>query len=106
MTFISTSRALDDDRFLWRIRAVALTVAAGHAKNGTSPERALADRILNAPKAPNPPLEALVAATQEISDAIVVTEDSTVETEDVTDESILAAVNAHWVTAARVQGLE
>lgn len=106
MTFIATGRALDDDRFLWRIRAAALTVAAGHVQAESTPARALADRILNAPKAPNPPLEALVAATPDISDAIVVTEDSTVNTEEVKDEKILEAVTTHWITAARVQGLD
>ena len=105
MSFITTARALDDDRFAWRIRAAALTVAAGHVQEAPCPARTFAERILSAPMSPNRPLEALVAATPAISEAITVDDDNTVHTNAVTDEAILTAVTTQWTTAARVLGI-
>lgn len=96
MSLIATARAQDDARFVWRVKAAALTVAAGKAVNATGSEAALIKFILDTPMADNPTLVGLIAANSAVSAAVTVDEHNTVSTELVPDSAILAAVTSSW----------
>lgn len=102
MSFITTARAIDDDRFTWRVRAAAITVAARHINGEDGTAKAFAELIFQNPMSPNRPLEALVAANPAISETVTVDDNGTVNTELVPDGDIEFVITDLWLTAARI----
>lgn len=104
MALINTARALDDARFLWRVRAAQLELAAAkiRANNITGSTRLYAEHILANPMAADPRMEALVATNDAVAEAIVVDEYNTVNTEGVTDAQITSAANTYFATVAEL----
>lgn len=100
MSLLNTARALDDARFVWRVKAAALTIAADKISSAGGAGQAFASFILAAPMAENVTMNALVAASAPVAASVTVDEFNTVSTEAVSDEDILAAVGANWDTLA------
>jgi hypothetical protein len=100
MSLLNTARALDDARFVWRVKAAALTIAADKISSTGGAGQAFASFILGAPMADNITMSALVAADAAVAATVTVDEFNTVSTEGVSDGDILAAVQAHWDTMA------
>lgn len=104
-TLIKTARALDDQRFLWRVRAAMLEAASYHVRAGATEDTSsgmYARHILANPMAQDRRMEALVATDDKVAAAVMVDEYSTVNTEYVTDEDINTAVAANWQIAAEL----
>lgn len=102
LALINTARALDDPRFLWRVRAALLERAATKVRIASTPviERLYAEYILSNPMTPDPRMEAMVATTDTVAEAVTVDQYNTVSTEGVTDDQIAAAVNTAFITVA------
>lgn len=104
-TLINTARALDDTRFLWRVRAAILITARNKLASGTSNAniKAYANAVMADPMAQDRQMEALVAADDTVADLVVVDEFNTVSTEDVPDSVILTSVSNNWLTVANMR---
>lgn len=100
MSLLNTARALDDARFVWRVKAAALTIAADKISSATGNEQAFASFILGAPMSDNHTMTALAAAAPAVAATVTVDQFNTVSTEAVLDEDILSAVEANWSTLA------
>lgn len=100
MSLIATARALDDQRFLWRVRAATMNLAISKYNSADAKDKALAQEILDRPMSPQLTMEALVASHNPISAAIVTDISNTVSTEDVTDAQITTAVALYWSAVA------
>lgn len=100
MSLIGTARALDDQRFLWRVRAATLNLAVTKYSSTNANDKALAQEVLDAPMQQNRTLEALVANNAAVSDAVIIDANNTVNTETVTDAQINAAVAQYWPSVA------
>lgn len=100
MSLLNTARALDDARFVWRVKAAALTIAADKVTNSTGNEQGFASFILGTPMGDCPTLCALVAAAPDVAAAVTVDEFNTVSTEAVTDQDIIDATGTFWSVAA------
>jgi hypothetical protein len=100
MSLIATARALEDQRFLWRVRAATLELAITKYQSTTANDKALAQEILDMPMLQNRTMEALVACQDTISAAITVDANNTVNTEAVTDAMITSAVATYWTPVA------
>ncbi|USL85072.1 hypothetical protein [Arthrobacter phage SWEP2] len=100
MSLIATARALDDPRFLWRVNAAAITVAAARVKETNSDAQVYAEYVLDNPMQQNLTLAALVACTPAVAAAIEVDAFNTVSTEAVPDTDILYVVGEVWATVA------
>jgi hypothetical protein len=100
MSLIGTARALDDDRFLWRVRAAALNAAVSKYSSTDANDKGFAQEILDSPMKQNATLEALVANNAAVSAAVVIDEANTVNTEGVTDTQITNAVTMYWPAVA------
>lgn len=100
MSLIATARALDDQRFLWRVRAATLNLAVTMYSSADAASKALAQEVLDYPMQQNSTLEALVASNAAVSALIVIDANSTVNTEAVTDAAINNAVAAYWPAVA------
>jgi hypothetical protein len=100
MSLISTARALDDARFLWRVRAAMLNTAVTKYTSTNANEKALAEAILDDPMMPNRSMEALVATNNSVSAAVIIDDMNTVDTEAVTDAMIMTAVSNYWTAVA------
>lgn len=101
MALINTARALDDARFLWRVRAAMLELATAKVRaNVTGNVRLYAEHILANPMAADPRMEAFVATNDTVSDAVEVDEFNTVSTEGVTDAQITSAANSAFNVVA------
>ena len=100
MSLISTARALDDDRFLWRVRAAALNVAITKFGGADGIEKNFAQYIIDNPMTPLKTLEAIVANNTAVSAAVTVDQYNTVNTEAVTDSIIISGVQNVWNAAA------
>lgn len=100
MSLIATARALDDQRFLWRVRAATLNLAVTKYSSANANDKALAQEILDNPMQQNKTIEALVANNPAVSGAVVIDETSTVNSEAVTDAQITAAVAQYWPAVA------
>lgn len=100
MSLIGTARALDDDRFLWRVRAAMLNAAVAKYSSADANDKGFAQEILDAPMQRSATLEALVANNPAVSAAIVTDGDNTVNTEGVTDAQITNAVTQYWPAVA------
>jgi hypothetical protein len=98
MSLIATARALEDQVFLWRVRAATLSLAVAKYSSSTASvnEKALAMTVLDYPMQQNRTLEALVAYHAPITAAVTVDPNNTVSTEAVTDAMIIDAVAAYW----------
>lgn len=96
MSLIATARALDDQRFLWRVRAATMNLAITKYTSVEAKDKALAQEIMDKPMTPQPTMEALVASHAPIAAAIITDISNTVSTEGVTDEQIIAAVTIYW----------
>jgi len=104
MSLIATARALDDQRFLWRVRAAMLDVAKSVvSKTDSTPEElAFAYIVIDAPMTQFKSMEALVANNTKVSESISVDQFNTVATETVLDADIISAVRNAWpIVAAR-----
>lgn len=100
MSLIGTARALDDQRFLWRVRASTLNLAVTKYSSTNANDKALAQEVLDNPMMQNKTLEALVANNAAVSDAVVIDANNTVNTEAVTDAQINTAVAQYWPSVA------
>lgn len=101
MSLIATARALDDQRFLWRVRAAALNLATTKYSSSDPIDKGLASDILDYPMRENKTLEALVANDSMVSSLVEIDEYSTVSTENVTDVCINEAVARYWNAVAQ-----
>lgn len=102
---INTARALDDQRFIWRVRAAMLEAASYHIRAGATEDTSVgmyARHILANPMGEDRRMEALCATDDAVAAAVTVDEWSTVNTEGVTDAQIEAAVAANWELAAKL----
>lgn len=97
---LKSARALDDDRFRWRVQA-AMIVAAQAKLTENDP---LALSVLSYPQQEDTRMIALVASDEVVRAGISVDGDNTVDTESVTDEAIQAAVMAAWGVLSGVVG--
>lgn len=101
MSLIGTARALDDDRFLWRVRAALLTTAA-KKRDSTKPiEVTFSASILLAPMRENSQLEALCATDAAVLAHVTVDEGNYVNTEAVPDEALQAVADSNFNRMAR-----
>lgn len=100
MPLISTARALNDERFLWRVRAAALALSVSKYDSQNANEKALAQYVLDNPMVAIPTLEALVANHGAVNAAVTVSSENTVSTEAVTDAMITTAVGIYWLPVA------
>lgn len=100
MSLLATARALDDQRFLWRVRAATMNLAITKYGSADAKDKALAQEIMDRPMTPQPTMEALVASHNPIAAAIVTDISNTVSTEGVTDAQITAAVTLYWSAVA------
>lgn len=100
MSLIATARALDDERFLWRVKAAALTTAAEKVNGPDALDQWYAEFILDHPMDDNKTLAALIACNAAIAATVTVDAFNTVSTEAVTDSDILYVVGSVWSTAA------
>lgn len=108
MALLNTARALDDARFLWRVRAAMIITARNKIASGTSNAnvRAYANAVIAEPMAEDRRMEALVAADDRIAQDVYVDEHNTVETDAVTDATILTVVSECWLTVANLRATE
>lgn len=100
MSLIGTARALDDARFTWRVRAAMLSIAVIRYTSEDTDERGLAQEVLDFPMQAQRTMEALVANDAAVSAGVVIDSFNGVNTEDVSDEEILAAVAQYWPAVA------
>jgi len=102
MSLIATARALDDQRFIWRVRAAMLDVAKGIlTKEGATPDEiTLANLVIDSPMTEFRSMEALVANNTKVSSTITVDQYNTVSTEAVLDADIITAVKNVWTLVA------
>ena len=101
MSLITTARAVDDPRFLWRVNAAALVTAQAKASEPDGIEQWYAEYVLDHPLQGNPTLHALVAANAAIASTVTVDSYNTVNTEGVTDNDILYVVGTVWNLVAQ-----
>lgn len=102
MSLITTARAMDDQRFIWRVMAAMLIKAREEfAKAANTNPWNFAVHVLKNPMTEERTMFALVAVDQAVSNAVVVNGDSAVNTEAVTDADIQRVVNAEWATVAK-----
>lgn len=100
MSLLGTARALDDARFLWRVRAAMLSIAVTKYGSENTDEKSLAQEILDSPMQQNRTMEALVANDLSVGANIETDDMNTVNTESVTDDEILTATLAYWPAVA------
>lgn len=101
MSLIGTARALDDDRFKWRVRAALLTTAAQKRSSAKPIEIAFSANILQAPMRANNQLEALCATDPEVLKHVTVDEGNFVNTEAVPDTALQAVADSNFTWMAR-----
>jgi len=100
MSLIATARAIDDARFVWRVKAALLSTAATKVTEAEGPEQWFAEHVLDNPMAENKTAIALVAVNSAIASTVVVDAFNTVNTEGVTDADILYVVATEWTKLA------
>lgn len=100
MGLLATARALDDQRFLWRVRAATLNLAVTKYGSTNANDKAFAQEILDTPMQQSRTIEALVANNATVSDAVIVDTNNGVNTEGVTDAQINSAVTMYWASVA------
>ena len=105
MALIDTARAMDDQRFRWRVMAALLMKAREeYAKTPTAATQAnwnMANHVLLNPMSEDPTMFALVAIDSAVSEAVTVDADDTVDTSKVPDTDIIRVVNAMWAPVAK-----
>lgn len=97
------ARARDDQEFMWRVTA-AMTVEAQY-RLGVQPDmsveaRKLIDWVLDHPMEPDPLMMAFVSTDEAVASRIVIDE-GRVDTSNVPDQTIKAAVGARWNIVAK-----
>lgn len=104
MSLIATARALDDDRFRWRVRAALLKTASVRRYSELPEEIAYANHILQNPMQENQKLEALCATDIGVTESVTVDEQNMVTTESVSDDTLMyvADVNFNWLAKQHV----
>lgn len=102
MTLLNTARALDDERFIWRVRAAILRAASEKAFSEDPVEAEYASYVLSNPMRPVPQFESICAVTPEVSAYITVDEWNGVNTEDVPDEVLSDLADARFGWLARL----
>lgn len=96
MDLMASARVLDDQNFIWRVKAACLNHASTQV-TGTGKAHALS--VLQAPHNVDPVMLALVSVDDDVSSAVTV-EDGAVDTSKVSDDAIITAVAAAWETVA------
>lgn len=98
MTFITTARALDDQDFVFRVRAACWehAVANVSSMDTTSSQYFYALHVLMYPQHVDPSMLVFVAVNDEVSAAITVSEEGLVSTTNVTDTQIATVVASAW----------
>jgi hypothetical protein len=106
MALINTARAMDSDRFRWRVTAAVLQVAADKVNSTDPVEKTYAQYILDNPMVEQRTFTALCAVNPGIAATVTVVDDdsNTVDTDSVPDEDIVQAVTGSWLTVARRHG--
>ena len=105
MPLINTARAMDSDRFRWRVAAAALQIAAEKINDPDPQQVALAQKVLDTPMQEQRTLTALCAVNPSISAKVKVDDaTNTVDTEEVPDSDIIYAVNVSWPIVAKRSG--
>lgn len=102
MTLLNTARALDDERFVWRVRAALLRVATDKINSADGREARYAQYVLQYPMHSVPIFESLCAADPQISAHVVVDEWSTVNTENVPDELFYDMADSRFLWLANI----
>lgn len=99
MSLIGTARALDDQRFKWRVRAALLKIASIKKDSQLPAEIAYAKYLLQNPMVENAQLEALCATDIGVTEKVTVDQNNTVNTEGVADDTLIyvADVNFGWM---------
>lgn len=105
MNLLSTARALDDQRFQWRVMAACVSHAAGFGTMVGATKNYAVSVMLN-PQTVDPSMLALVALDGDVSDAILVQEDGAVDTGPVADTDIMRVVAARWALVANKYPLD
>lgn len=99
---LASMRALDDQRFLWRVRGAALNVALErYSVAAPEPEYSFAAAIIDNPSAIDNLIPSLVSLVPGIASMITVDAMNGVNTEAVPDELIEAGVRAWFAVAAK-----
>lgn len=102
MALIDTARAMDDQRFVWRVKAAMLVKAkTEYSKTQTTDSWKFADTVLRSPMMDEPTVVALVATDPVVSEAVTVTGTDTVNTEAVQDADIQRVVDNTWAAVAK-----
>lgn len=101
MKLINSARALDDVRFLWRVRAALLRTAAIRRDSQLPEEIAYASYLLANPMQDVPTLAAICAADDAVAELIEVDEINTVNTEAVKDETLVYLAEVNFQRLAR-----
>lgn len=91
---LKSYRAMDDDRFAWRVRDAMLVTAMSKLTDSDP----LALHVISNPQGHDTRMVAIVANDPNVRAGITVDEHSGVTTEAVTDEAIQNAVNESWDT--------
>lgn len=95
MSLLSTARALDDAELRWRVMAAQMEYAQGFGTM-TGLAKNYAISVMLNPQHVDPSMFALVAIDDAISNAILVSEDNTVDTTAVKDTDITRVVASRW----------
>lgn len=102
MALIDTARAMDDQRFTWRVMAAMLVKAKEEfTKTANTNPWNFAVHVLKNPMTEERTMFALVAIDATVSAAVAVSSADTVSTEGVEDGDIQRVVNAEWNTVAK-----
>lgn len=105
MALIETARAMDDARFVWRVKAAMLIKAKEEfAKTPTTATKQafdLAVLVLKSPMMDERTMVALVAVDPAVSELVAIADGDVVSTDAVPDADIQRVVNAEWPNVAR-----
>jgi hypothetical protein len=106
MALINTARAMDSDRFRWRVTAAVLQVASDKINSTDPVEKTYAQYILDNPMVEQRTFTALCAVNPAIASQVTVVDDdsNTVDTDAVPDEDLVQAVTDSWITVAQRYG--
>ena len=96
MGLINIVRALEDDRFIWRVKGAVIQTAVAKMEDADPQFSAYAKAVLSNPLQDAGKAPAIVVANPAILDKVDVNEYNTVSTERIEDNDILYVVNENW----------
>jgi hypothetical protein len=96
MTLLSTTRALDDQNFKWKVMGASLVQAAGFNSMTVAQGKYYALTTILYPQTVDMTMVAFVAMDPAVAAAIVTSETGSVDTSAVTDADIQRVVTARW----------